>query len=85
MIYRQLAHKLRINRGPGRPDKYSERPRVGQRGNWREFTDEDEPTLIEFDEFDQVDLAGLLRIGAIVPHTPPSTPERGSRGKTTGK
>lgn len=81
-VYRQIAHRLRINRGPGHPDKVSERPRAGARDRgWGAFLDSDEsPTLIEFDELDQVDVPGLLRLGAIVPHPP----KGGRRGKATG-
>lgn len=69
VIYRQLSHKLRIRRGPGRPDKVSERPRAGNREKgYGEYLDSDEaPTLIEFEEFDQVDIPALIRAGAIVP------------------
>lgn len=67
--YRQLSHRLRIQRGPGRPDKVLERPREGSRERgWGRYLDSDEkPTLITFDEYDQVDIAQLLRSGAIVP------------------
>lgn len=70
--YIQIAHRLRIQRGPGRPDKLSERPRAGSRERgWGAFTDSpDKPTLITFDEYDQVDVDALLRSGAIVPYTP---------------
>lgn len=87
VVYRQIAHRLRIDRGPGRPDKVSERPRAGRQGDWREFLDSDEaPTLIEFDEFDRVDVAALLRQGSIVAHTPPARPGRGvKRGQTAGE
>jgi len=67
--YRQMAHRLRIQRGPGRPDRVSERPRKGNRSfGWGEYADSDEqPTLITFDEHDRVDVPALLAIGAIVP------------------
>lgn len=82
-IYRQVAHRLRINRGPGRPDKVSERPRAGRRGDWREFLDSDEaPTLIAFDEYDQVNIPALLAQGAIAPHTPP---RRAARRQADGE
>ncbi len=82
--YRQIAHRLRIQRGPGRPDKVSERPREGSREKgWGKFLDsEDHPTLITFDEHDQADIAGLLRLGAIVPYSPPKREEVIDVGKT---
>ena len=78
-IYRQVTHKLRMQRGPGRPDKNSERPREGSRAEgWGRFLDTDAaPTLITFDEYDQVDIDALLRLGAIVPWLPPVAGEDG--------
>lgn len=73
MIYRQFSHRLRIQRGTGRPDKVSERPRQGskERG-WGDYLDSDDaPTLIEFDALDQVDVRQLLKTGAIVAYTSP--------------
>lgn len=63
-IYRQIAYRLRIQRGPGNPDKVSERPRAS-RGKY--LDSDEQPTLIEFDEFDRADIPGLLALGAIVP------------------
>ena len=65
MKYRQITHRLRIQRGAGRPDLVSERPRKQPRGR---FLDEDNPTLVEFDEHCQVDAEELLKMGAIVPY-----------------
>lgn len=72
-VYRQLAHRLRIQRGPGNPDKVSERPRKGSRERgWGDYLDsEQNPTLIEFDDLDRVDIDALLRTGAIVPYEKP--------------
>ena len=75
LTYRQIAHRLRIQRGPGNPDRISERPRAGSKGNWGAFLDSDaEPTLITFDDLDQVDVAALLASGAIQAYTPPAAP-----------
>ena len=72
MQYRQIAHRLRVQRGPGNPDLVSERPRAGRRGNWAEYLDSDEkPTLVEFDKLCRVDAAHLMKIGAIIEYTPP--------------
>lgn len=75
--YRQLSHKLRIQRGPGRPDKVSARPRMGSREDgWGEFTDSDkEPTLITFDEYDQVNIPSLLAQGSLVEWKPKPKPK----------
>lgn len=71
--YRQIVHRLRIQRGPGQPDKVSERPREGSRDRgWGKYRDSDDaPTLITFDKHDRVNVEKLLRIGAIVPYEPP--------------
>ena len=72
--YRQISRKLRIQRGPGRPDKVSERPSRENKAGVRVYLDSDEaPTLIEFDEFDIVDIDQMLRIGAIAAWSPPAT------------
>ena len=61
-IYRQLTQRLRIQRGPGRTDKISERPRNLMTGD---FQDDANPTLITFDAYDQVNIPFLLSVGAI--------------------
>ena len=71
-VYRQIAHRLRIQRGPGRPDKVSERPRKDKRGP---FLDGNDPTLIEIEEGDRVDVGFLLRTGALEPWNPPEPAE----------
>lgn len=70
--YRQIAHRLRVQRGPGRPDLVSERPRRGsKKQGWGDYLDSPEhPTLVEFDEYCQVDIPALLRQGAIAPREP---------------
>lgn len=84
MKYRQIAHKLRIER-PGHPHRESMRPRAGQRGDWREFLDSDDnPTLVEFYADDRVDIPALLRQGAIVEWTPPKRPKAVSSGEKSG-
>jgi len=79
VLYRQIAHKLRIQR---RAPETSERPRDTASGH---FLDEPcanqlhrhpqdlPPTLLELGADDPVDLAGLLRLGAITPYVPPKT------------
>lgn len=71
--YRVLAPGLRIQR-PGRGDLVVNRPRSGDRRNGR-FVDSDaEPTLVTLEEGERCDVAFLLKIGAIEPHTPPEKP-----------
>ena len=76
-VYRVIAAKLRIQRGPGRPDLEVERPyKAGPLGS-RVFRDSEEaPTTIEFDEFCIIDLDSLIRIGALIP----TAGKRGKRG-----
>lgn len=70
--FRQWSHRLRIQQ-PGKPDRISERPRRGNRDKgWGDFLDSDEhPTLVTFEPGDQVDVAFLIKTGAISPYTPP--------------
>ena len=68
MKYRQFTLKLRVQRGPGRPDLVSERAnRETDRG--RVFLDlgpDGLPTTtVEFDEFCKIDVPSLIRSGAI--------------------
>ena len=77
MQYRQVSHKLLIQRGAGNPDLVSQRPRRGRRGSWGEYIDSDaKPTLVEFDDRCIVDVEYLLKIGAIIEYTPPVTKPR---------
>lgn len=87
--YRQIAARLRIQR-PGRPHLESERPRRQLRdGSFGRYLDSDEnPTLITFDADCDVDVAALLRSGAIAPYAPPApepdaTEEGGADGGTS--
>ncbi|MDO8704078.1 MAG: hypothetical protein Q7J84_03950 [Sulfuricaulis sp.] len=76
--FRQLSYKLRIQRGPGNPDKVSERPRDSS----KRYLDGDNPTLIVFEAGDQVDVDSLLSLGAIVPwHTPTKAIKEAHDGK----
>lgn len=72
--YRQLSARLRVQRGPGRPDLVSERPRdVKQDGSLGRYVDSEEaPTLVTFDAHCQVDVPSLLQIGAIAEYAPPA-------------
>ena len=72
--YRVFAPAIdAVRRGPSGevlPNLTVARPGNARRGA---FTDSDEaPTLGEFDEFCQGDVALLVAAGAIVPYTPPS-------------
>ena len=80
MQYRQITYKLRVQRGPGRPDLVSERPR-NKKG---EYTDDKKPKLVSFDEHCRVDVERLLRIGAIEEYTPPAVSEQ-AKSKSEAK
>lgn len=71
--YRQITHKLRVSRGPGKPELVSTRPCKKDKYGNRTYTDSDEnPTLVTFDE-DCIldDLPFWLKIGALKEYTPP--------------
>lgn len=70
--YRQVTHRLGWHLADG-TGRMSERPRQGNKAHgWGAYLDSDEaPTLIVFGAADAVDVAGLLRLGAIVAYTPP--------------
>ncbi len=76
--YRQITHKLRIYRGPGRGEKVSERPR-GKNGAYQDS--EENPTLITLDEYDQVDVTKLLAAGIIAEYRPPKPPKAKPQGE----
>lgn len=83
-VYRQISPRIRVQRGPGKPDFVSERPRATPAGP---FTDSDDaPTLVEFDADCIVNVGFLLRAGAIVevalPVTAPGDAEvQAARGR----
>lgn len=83
-VYRQVAHRLRIQGAPGKPDRISERPRHKAS---RRFLDSDEdPTLVKLREGDPVDVDFLLGIGAIEPHQPRKASKKGAAsGKDPGQ
>ncbi|GAG02187.1 unnamed protein product, partial [marine sediment metagenome] len=67
------TYKMRVGRGPGRPDLVSARPCKKDKHGNRIYTDSDEkPTLITFDEHCRIsDLPFWLRIGHLKEYTPP--------------
>ena len=84
--YRQVTRRLRVQRGPGRPDLVSERPvelsakgepKTDARGNVRYTDSEESPTLVTFDEHCRVRVDQLLRVGAIAEHEAPKTGGKG--------
>ncbi len=71
-VYRQLARRLRFQRGPGRPDLVSERARtLDVTTNRYRYTDLDasgqSTTTIDVPDDVQADVAALIRSGAIEP------------------
>lgn len=93
-LYRQIAHRIRLNGRDGQPDRVSERPRSGSRERgWGDYADgPDNPTTIELGPDDGADIAQLLRTGAIeaLPEpaadapAAPAAEKGGRRGKGTG-
>lgn len=78
--YRQISHRLRVQRGPGKPDTVVERPRrEGGRGRVVYADSDAEPTLITFHKGDVADVPALLAAGAIAPYEPPGG-KTGARG-----
>lgn len=71
--YRQITYKLRVSRGPGRPELVSVRPGKKDKHGNRIFTDSDEkPTLVTFDEnCILTDLPFWLEKGHVKEYTPP--------------
>lgn len=71
MIYRQLTWKLRFHRAD-MSQRLSVRPKRNPLDVHSDYLDlpPNPPTLIEFEPGDQVDVAELLKIGAIVPYAP---------------
>lgn len=79
MKYRQITHRLRVQRGPGRPDFVSERPRDPKSGKYLD----DGPPLIEFDAHCQVDVESLIRSGALAREPEPTAPAK-AKGAASG-
>ena len=80
VTYRQIAGRLHVSRGAGRPRLNSARPRELNRDGNTVYLDSDaSPTLITFDAECNVDVALLLASGAVVPWTAsaPVTDEAG--------
>ena len=85
MQYRLVTTRLRVQRGVGNPDLVVERPHK-RTETGPVFLDEDNPTLVTFDDKCQVDVPGLLDLGAIEPWTPPRVkPEKGKEVKADGE
>lgn len=64
MIYRQIAHKLRVQMGRGNPDWVSERPRNRKSGAFKDL-DEQGRSATLVDVPDGAHVALLLKSGAI--------------------
>ena len=78
-VYRVISAKLRVQRGPGREDLVAARPvaltakgavKRDRHGNAAYLDSDEAPTLVTFDEHCRVNIAQLLRIGAIAEWTP---------------
>ena len=72
--YRQLAPTLRIA-VPGKGEREQSRPRRNGSDNGPFVDSDTEPTVIELEAGDPVDVPWLLAVGAIAPLPPASAPE----------
>lgn len=80
--YRQIAHRLRFQMGPGRPDLESERPRQKRTGVYLDLDEQGRSTtLVDIPADARVDVGGLLAVGAIeaLP-APAAEPKKGGKG-----
>lgn len=81
--YRQIAQRLRLQMGPGRPDIVSERPRH-KSGRYLDLDDDGQSTtVIDIPADTLADIPALLRQGAIQ-EMPQPTPKSG-KGATRGE
>lgn len=75
--YRQIAHRLRLQMGPGRPDIVSERPRVTRTGKYLDLgADGKSTTTIDVPDDAQPSAERLLNMGAIEPLPEPKVSVR---------
>lgn len=80
MKYRQIAHRLRFQMGPGRPDVESERPRQSKTGVYQDIgPDGKSLTVVDVPDDARVNVAALLASGAIEP-LPVEKPAKGGKG-----
>lgn len=84
-VYRQIAHRLRFQMGPGRPDIESERPRQSKTGVYQDLDEQGRSTtLVDIPDGARVDVAGLLAVGAIEALPPEPAPEPARKGGKGG-
>lgn len=79
--YRQIAHRLRFQMGPGRPDLESERPRQKRTGVYLDLDEQGRSTtLVDIPADARVDVGGLLAVGAIEALPAPEPVRKGGKG-----
>ncbi len=77
-LFRQVAWKLRWRDKDG-VRRFSARPRLpdSAQGAFQDVAP-NPPTLIEIPETDLMDVNDLMKMGALIPWTPPETPKGGN-------
>lgn len=84
-VYRQVAHRLRFQMGPGRPDIESERPRQRKTGVFQDLDAQGRSTtLVDIPADARVDIGALLAAGAIESLPPEPAPEAARKGGKGG-
>ncbi len=81
--YRQIAHRLRFQMGPGAPDIESERPRQRKTGAYQDLDEQGRSTtLVDIPAGARVDIGALLAAGAIeaLPESAPEPARKGGKG-----
>ena len=80
-VYRQVAHRLRFQMGPGRPDIESERPRQRKTGVFQDLDEQGRSTtLVDIPSDARVDIGALLSAGAVEALPEPEAARKGGKG-----
>lgn len=83
--YRQIAHRLRFQMGPGVPDVESERPRQRKTGVFQDLDEQGRSTtIVAIPAGARVDIGALLAAGAIEALPEPVVPEPAREGGKGG-
>jgi len=83
--YRQIAHRLRFQMGPGKPDLESERPRQKKTGVFLDLDEQGRSTtLVDIPADARADIGGLIAAGALEALPEPVAPESARKGGKGG-
>ncbi len=83
--YRQIAHRLRFQMGPGAPDIESERPRQRKTGAYQDLDEQGRSTtLADIPAGARVAIGALLAAGALEVLPPEPAPEPARKGGKGG-